>query len=183
MTVKSNLSTVNNSSIYSEISTKETISEAISDILNEIVNDEEYQNENNANDKQNDIFSGVRIPSISIFDFLMRIIKYTNLEKSTLIIGLIYLDRFTENYKLNKWNLHRLLFTSLVIAIKYNEDDSFENNYYSKVCGISHQELYTLEVAFVDEVDFDLFVTNEVFEKYEDYLQDYLQQLKKLKVD
>ena len=57
------------------------------------------------------IFSAKKRPTISIKAYLDRIIKYSKIEESTLIIILIYIDRLCENneLKLNEYNIHRYI--------------------------------------------------------------------------
>lgn len=113
-----------------------------------------------------------QVPQISIEDYLDRIDFYTNCEDSSLIIALIYLDRVTSHGKiiLNEYIIHRLLFTALFVAIKYNEDQYYKIDYYAKTAGISVKELITLENEFVDLVEFDLYISNEEFVQYQTYL-------------
>ncbi len=65
------------------------------------------------------------------------------------------------------------MLTSMIISIKYNEDDCYSNNYYSKVAGISLQELNYLESEFLRLIKFDLFVDEANFYKYKGYLKPY----------
>ena len=85
------------------------------------------------------IFSASSVPGISIIDYLERIQTYSNLEKSTLISSLIFIDRFCELSKttLTYYNIHRILFASIIIAIKYNEDSFYDNKYYAEIAGIT----------------------------------------------
>ena len=55
------------------------------------------------------MFSCKNPPSISIDGYLERIIKYSKLEESTLIISLIYIDRICDynNLELSLNNIHR----------------------------------------------------------------------------
>ena len=55
------------------------------------------------------IFNSKKAPPISLLDYLDRIIKYTKLEESTLLIALLYIDRFCElsELKLSELNVHR----------------------------------------------------------------------------
>ena len=105
-----------------------------------------------------------------------RIKKYTNLEESTFIIALIYLDRFCElmEVKLTRFNIHRLFLTSVVLAIKYNEDNYFANSYYAKVGGITRLELNIMEEAYIKGMRYTLFVLDDIYNKYEDYLIQFL---------
>jgi len=55
------------------------------------------------------MFNSKKAPPISLLDYLDRIIKYTKLEESTLLIALLYIDRFCElsDLKLSELNVHR----------------------------------------------------------------------------
>ena len=107
------------------------------------------------------------IPSISLLDYLRRIVLYSNIEPSTLIISLIYLDRISNSkITLSKHNIHRLLFTSILLAIKYNEDAYYKSDYYAKIAGVSLKEMNKMEECFVKLINFYLFVSGNLYEKY-----------------
>ena len=179
MTDTSHLSTAHNSPALSQKQvSREIVSQAISYILNDIITENEKdENNKDAKDQETkkDIFCGTKPPSISIHNFIKRFIKYTNLEKSTLIMSLIFLDRYTEltQIKINILNIHRLLITSIITAIKFNEDDYFENSYYAKIGGISAKECNFLELGYVKGVEYNLYVPEDVYEKYDKYLSKF----------
>ena len=144
----------------------ETIIEKITETL-------EYIIEENAKLKKvKNIFYSMKKPSISIKDYLTRIQKYTNLEDNTLILSLIYIDRLlnTTEIELNNYDVHKLLFTAIIIAIKYNEDEIYNNPYYAKIGGISGKDLNKLEFQFLLYLDYNLFVGDEEFQNYCKYL-------------
>ena len=118
------------------------------------------------------IFTSKKIPNISIGDYLTRIKKFTKINDSTLIICLIYLDRYIKINKiiLSDFNVHRIFFASLLIAIKYNEDFFYTNKFYSNVASLKCSELNKLELKFVTDLNFDLFVDKNLFEKYKNNL-------------
>jgi len=118
------------------------------------------------------IFTSKKNPNISIGDYLTRIKKFTKINDSTLIICLIYLDRYIKINKiiLTDFNVHRIFFASLLIAIKYNEDFFYTNKFYSNVAGLKCSELNKLELKFVTDLNFDLFVDKNLFEKYKNNL-------------
>ena len=120
----------------------------------------------------NSPFNHKYVPKISLFDYLFRIQKYTGIENSTLIIALIYIDRICKKKQitLTKYNINRLLFTSIIISIKYNEDIIYNNLFYSKIGGISTDELIKLESVFLKIINFELFVQDDLYQKYYDYL-------------
>ena len=141
----------------------------IADILNSVI----LKNKKFKKTKgENSPFFHQNAPSISIYDYILRILSYSKIEKSTLIISLIYIDKICHKKEiiLTKYNIHRILFTSILVAIKYNEDKIYNNSFYSKVAGISMKELNALENKFLIIIDFDLFISKEVYEKYYNYL-------------
>ena len=71
---------------------------------------------------------------------------------------------------LNKYNIHRILISSILVAIKYNEDQIYDNVYFSKVAGVPVSELNYLERKFLEIINYDLFVSDELFKKYNNYL-------------
>jgi hypothetical protein len=143
--------------------------EEISSVLEAIIR--QNKNGKNTENKYIEIFY-TQEPSISIYDYLDRIQKYLNVNNSTLILSLIYIDRICKEkgIKLRKNNIHRILFTSIVISIKYNEDKYCKNSFYAKVGGISVKELTKLENAFLKLIEFKLFVADDLFQKYYSYL-------------
>ena len=143
--------------------------EEISSVLEAIIR--QNKNGKNTENKYIEIFY-TQEPSISIYDYLDRIQKYLNVNNSTLILSLIYIDRMCKEkgIKLRKNNIHRILFTSIVISIKYNEDKFCKNSFYAKVGGISVKELTKLENAFLKLIEFKLFVADDLFQKYYSYL-------------
>ena len=125
--------------------------------------------------QSNMVFSSNSIPSISIEEYLKRIQTYSNIEKNTLITSLIFIDRFCRigNITLTYYNIHRILFSAVLISIKYNEDNFYDNKYYAEIAGVKLKELKSLEYNFVNIINFKLYVADDVFEKYKLYLDNY----------
>ena len=121
------------------------------------------------------IFYSIKEPSISLEDYLIRIQKYTNIENNTLILSLIYIDRILNatDIELNYYDVHKLVFTAIIIAIKYNQDVIYNNSFYAKIGGISGKDLNKLEYHFLLLVNFNLFVGNEEFQNYCKYLYNH----------
>ena len=126
--------------------------------------------------KQNKmIFSSNSVPNISINDYLIRIQTYSEIEKSTLIIALILIDHTCKKSGLilNYYNIHRVLFGSILISIKYNEDTYYDNKFYSEIAGVKLKELKLIEYAFLELNDFNVFVNIKEYEQYSKYLENY----------
>ena len=152
---------------------------AISITLETILEDNKNRlNYKDVLNKQSKIcFNSKTIPRISIEDYLKRIQTYSNMEKNTLITSLIFIDRLCKLGKiaLTYYNMHKILFTAVLISIKYNEDSFYDNQYYSEIAGLKIKELKLLEYNFVKMINFRFFVSEEIFEKYKLYLDNFEQ--------
>lgn len=85
------------------------------------------------------------------------------------VLALVYVDRIMQanwRFVLTSLNVHRLLLTAVMTAVKYHDDCSYNNAYYAKVGGIPLGELNALEVELLFLLGFDLHVSGEVFERY-----------------
>ena len=118
------------------------------------------------------IFTGKSLPDFSLFDYIKRIATYTEIEESTLIISLIYIDKFCEltNLILTPYNIHRLICSSILCAIKFNEDKNFKIKYYAEIFGICSKELRKLELKFTEMSGFKFYVNQKLFIRYKNYL-------------
>ena len=79
----------------------------------------------------------------------------------------------TSGIILNPHNIHRLILGCLILAIKYNEDIYFNNEYYAKVGGVSLKEMNTLELTSFELIDHNLFISDDIYEKYLAYITNY----------
>ena len=83
-------------------------------------------------------------------------------------MGLIYLDKFCNKTQiiLTDYNIHRLLFTSLLIALKFGEDVFYKNTFYSQVCGVKTKILNKMEYEFACGIEFEFYVSLSIFNKF-----------------
>jgi hypothetical protein len=56
------------------------------------------------------------------------------------------------------------------ITIKYNEEGYYSIKFYGKLGGVSKAELCQLEYNFISLINFNLYVSEELFKKYNDYI-------------
>ena len=120
------------------------------------------------NDKRIIPFLSKKNQSLSIKKYLLRLVKYTQVESSTLIAMLIYIDRLCEinDFTINSLNIYKIIFSSLVLAIKYNEEVIFDNKFFARIGGISLSEMNFLETVYLNLINFKLYVSDEIFETY-----------------
>ena len=166
---RSNLKNIDKASI-STISKSEYVPmkmiEIISDLLNNICEENKVKSENiNKNIKP---FMTESIPSLSIKDYLTRLSQFTKMNESTIILILIYIDRIGKINKviLTYKNIYKLILASMVIAIKFNEDNFYSSEVYAKLGGLSVSELNYLEFQFLILIKFSLFIEKDLFDKY-----------------
>lgn len=127
--------------------------------------------------RDKNIFNCGNIPNISLYNYLYRIKKYSKIDDNTLILSLIYIDRICSTNKIliNYYNVHKILLASIVSAIKFNEDNYYSNSFYSKIGGITSNELELLEMEFASIINFKYFVKKSLFDKYYRYINnDYI---------
>ena len=111
---------------------------------------------------------------IKIQDYLERLYKYGRMNISTILLMLIYIDRLCNinKIKLSYKIIHKLMLASLIVAIKYNEDDMYSLKFYAGLVGVSIAELEYLEICFITCINFNLFIKEDIYNKYYEYFAD-----------
>ena len=157
---------IQQSELTNEEIIKLEIIELISDLLSNIC--EENKKKNKQKNLLIKCFNNKNIPSISIKDYLFRLIKHTQINKSTIIIILIYIDRICNinHFFLSYYNIHKLILAAFILAIKYNEDNYYSMVFYSKLGGVTPGELNKLEFEFLILIRYNLLVQEELYKKY-----------------
>jgi hypothetical protein len=145
---------------------KNTLNSEHHDIDN--INSEiKVKDELNTNGNIQNLFSLKKTPSISLSKYIKRIDKYLDPEISTYVISLIYIYQITSQEKnkilINNKNAHKLILTSISIAMKYNQDDTIENKFVAQVGGFSEEELLELELNFCNLLNWELFIPDNLF--------------------
>lgn len=131
-----------------------------------------------------DIFYLSLIPQISLNEYIKNLIKLTNMNISTLIIAIIYIDRFCylNNYILTINNIYRILISTCLLSLKFNQDEKITNKKYSEIVHVSIKDLKILEFQMYLKLQFSLVVEIKLYKKYFDYFSNYsLPQLKRTK--
>ena len=64
------------------------------------------------------------------------------------------------------YNIHKFVFSSILISIKFNEDKIYKNDYYEYIAGVSLKELNLMEDNFLQILDYQVFVNKNIFNKY-----------------
>ncbi|KAG2148558.1 cyclin-domain-containing protein [Suillus cothurnatus] len=108
-------------------------------------------------------------PNISVLDYLRRIIKWTKVEKSCLLLTLHYVDQICARmplFTLSSLTCHRFIIASITVCSKGLCDSFCTNALYARVGGIPVPELNVLEREFLRAIDWRLMCTREVLQEY-----------------
>ena len=161
----------NNASFENQIpissNLKNHIINAIVSNLKDIIKENQKNNKNKLIFKDN-IFYLEDLPPISLEKFIQHLVKFTQMDISTLILAVIYMDEFCEKFKyiLTLNNIYRLILISVFIGLKYNEDTYVNEKSYASIAGVSVEDLKYLEFQMCVALDFSFFVKSELYQQY-----------------
>ena len=71
-------------------------------------------------------------------------------------------------------NVHRLLLVMLMVAVKFLDDDYYNNEAFAKIGGVSKEEINALELEFLDFLDYDIWVCQEDFDAHKQRMTEHL---------
>lgn len=116
----------------------------------------------------NSRFRALKAPSISVKSYLERIARYANCSGECFVLALVYMDRLIQRSYcvITSLSVHRILITSVMLAVKFFDDHYYPNSYYAKIGGVSTNEMNLLELEFLRFVSFSLYVDPREYEEY-----------------
>jgi len=116
------------------------------------------------------------LPKITIDEYLKRIVLHSNCSEECFVLALIYIERLirrNKSFSVNSYNVHRLIFTSVMIAAKYLDDDHWSNAYWGRIGGLSCKKVNELEREFLLLINFNLHAENELYTAWALSLMDH----------
>jgi hypothetical protein len=124
---------------------------------------------------KDNIFYLEQLPNISFGDYILHLMKYTHINISTLVLAVIYIDKFCEKFKyvLTLHNIHRIILISIFISMKYNEDCFVNANIYAQIAGVCTEDLLNLELNMCVALEFGFYVKEELYQQYFVYFSKY----------
>jgi hypothetical protein len=150
------------------------IIKAIVSNLNDII-EENQKRINMKYISKDNIFYLEQLPNISFGDYILHLMKYTHINISTLVLAVIYIDKFCEKFKyvLTLHNIHRIILISIFISMKYNEDCFVNANIYAQIAGVCTEDLLNLELNMCVALEFGFYVKEELYQQYFVYFSKY----------
>ncbi|EKF39591.1 hypothetical protein MOQ_000177, partial [Trypanosoma cruzi marinkellei] len=119
------------------------------------------------------VFDTSTTPSISFSGYVNRIVEYTYVSPSVLLIACLYIDRLLSRKSslfLTKLNIFKLFASATRVASKVMDTRTLSNKNFASICGIRNSEMNCLEAHFIRCLELDLYVRAEEFYKYVDEL-------------
>lgn len=96
-------------------------------------------------------------PGISVYNYLMRLTKYSSLDHCVLMTAVYYIDLVSSVYPtftLNSLTVHRFLLAATTVASKGLCDSFCTNTHYAKVGGVHCSELNVLECELLRRINY-----------------------------
>lgn len=121
-----------------------------------------------------------RVPNITLSEYITYIMEHTNINISTIIIAIIYIDMFCEKYKyvLCFNNIYLMFLTACLLSIKFNEDKYISSQFYAEICEIPVEYLNELEKYLCLKLRYSLYVEDTEYNSYYNYLANYIPEKK-----
>ena len=164
-----------NSSYESQASAKIDLTNKIIDSISLSLNEIIKGNKARGKYPKQDIFYLGFIPPISLSEYIKNLMKYSNMDISSLITSIIYIDRFCDknNYYLTQNNIFRILLSACLLSIKFNEDITVNYKTYSEIACVSIEDLKNLEFDMYLKLHFSLKVKYDLYKSYYTYFANY----------
>ena len=104
-------------------------------------------------------------PRLNLLEYIDRLFKIGKFTNSEIIVSIIYIERIKSiSNILTKNNINLIFALSIMISEKWLNEYDLDFNEYSKLFGISKDELISLEVKIIDILCWRLHVTKQDFD-------------------
>lgn len=77
------------------------------------------------------------------------------------------MDRFFSKVAPTEFNIHKVIFISIVMATKFLDDEIFTDQMMADIGGVTVDSLCDMEVEFLDEISFKVNVDEQIFKHFE----------------
>ena len=130
-----------------------------------------------------DPFISEFVPDTSIENYIIRIIKFFEIDDNNIINLIIYFDRIITNLKhyknknLNLLNFYNIFGITALITRKYCNDYNYSNCRYAKVIGTTLITTNKMEIEVLSLIKFNLYVSDSEYKMYVSNMPIKLQQL------
>lgn len=114
-------------------------------------------------------FWSKKAPAISIWNYLLRIHKFSPMSTSVYLSASLYIYRLCIELRtilMTPLSVHRIILASLRVACKNIEDVTYKQARFAATGGVRPADLYRLEIAFLFLIDFDVCIKRNVLQEH-----------------
>ncbi|OJD17302.1 hypothetical protein AJ78_02590 [Emergomyces pasteurianus Ep9510] len=129
------------------------------------------------------------IPTIGFRKWVTTILSTTQVSQNVVLLALLFiyrLKKFNPAVRGKRGSEFRLMTIALMMGNKFLDDNTYTNKTWAEVSGISVQEIHIMEVEFLSNVRYNLFVTKNEWEQWHTKLgifADYFSKAARLPLD
>ncbi|GAB1212588.1 hypothetical protein ATERTT37_001727 [Aspergillus terreus] len=109
------------------------------------------------------------IPSANFQKWVTNILSTTQVSQNVVLLALLFIYRLKEtnaSVRGKKGSEYRLMTIALMLGNKFLDDNTYTNKTWAEVSGISVQEIHVMEVEFLSNVRYNLFVSSANWAKW-----------------
>ncbi|EEH21177.2 hypothetical protein PABG_03408 [Paracoccidioides brasiliensis Pb03] len=128
-------------------------------------------------------------PTVGFRKWVTTILSTTQVSQNVILLALLFiyrLKKFNPTVRGKRGSEFRLMTIALMMANKFLDDNTYTNKTWAEVSGISAQEIHIMEVEFLSNVRYNLFVTKNEWDQWHTKLgmfADYFAQASRLPPD
>ncbi|KAK2734933.1 hypothetical protein FQN55_002329 [Onygenales sp. PD_40] len=129
------------------------------------------------------------IPTIGFRKWVTTILSTTQVSQNVILLALLFiyrLKKFNPAVRGKRGSEFRLMTIALMMGNKFLDDNTYTNKTWAEVSGISVQEIHIMEVEFLSNVRYNLFVTKQEWDEWHTKLgifADYFGKASRLPLD
>ncbi|PGH17628.1 hypothetical protein AJ79_00989 [Helicocarpus griseus UAMH5409] len=129
------------------------------------------------------------IPTIGFRKWVTTILSTTQVSQNVILLALLFiyrLKKFNPAVRGKRGSEFRLMTIALMMGNKFLDDNTYTNKTWAEVSGISVQEIHIMEVEFLSNVRYNLFVTKQEWDQWHTKLgifSDYFSKASRLPPD
>jgi hypothetical protein len=112
-------------------------------------------------------FHSTRAPPMTVRAYVERVVKYSKCSAEALAVSFLLMSHYSvfSGHVINELNVHRLVVTAVLLGAKLRDDEYFSNIYYSRIGGVSAQEMNDLELTMLTTLGWDMWTSEAEFDR------------------
>ncbi|GJP97702.1 hypothetical protein CBS63078_3655 [Aspergillus niger] len=109
------------------------------------------------------------VPAVAFQKWVTNILSTTQVSQNVILLALLFvyrLKKFNPGVRGKKGSEYRLMTIALMLGNKFLDDNTYTNKTWAEVSGITVQEIHIMEVEFLSNIRYNLFVSKEEWNEW-----------------